>query len=87
LLHAALKSQVEAGARSDEVQQRIEALRQEIRAANRRTTQVLAGGVLFICATLLTALVALPGALGVPWAGWALFIIGAGLITAGLLRP
>ncbi len=86
LLHAALSAQARAADHHAEQAARDETLRQEIRAANRRTTLVLTGGVLFISATLLTALVALPGALGVPWAAWVLFVAGAGLLSVGLLR-
>ncbi|MFW5451973.1 ubiquinone biosynthesis regulatory protein kinase UbiB [Thioalkalivibrio sulfidiphilus] len=86
LLHAALASQGQVADHHAEQAARDETLRQEIRAANRRTTLVLTGGVLFISATLLTALVALPGALGVPWAAWVLFVAGAGLLSVDLLR-
>jgi ubiquinone biosynthesis protein len=86
LLHDALtarsRMEVHQASRSD----RIEALRREVRAANRRTVLALVGGSLLLSAVLLAALTDLPGALGLPWVGWAL-AGGAVLSLAGSLAP
>jgi ubiquinone biosynthesis protein len=63
---------------------RLDALRGEIRAANRRTVWALLGGALLLSAVILAALGGLPGALGLPWPSWALAGAAAVAFMVGL---
>jgi ubiquinone biosynthesis protein len=86
LLHDALTARSRMEVHQASRRDRIEALRREVRVANRRTVLALVGGSLLLSAVLLAALTDLPGALGLPWIGWAL-AGGAVLSLAGSLAP
>jgi len=87
LLHEALAVQSRTGHWQQAELLRLEAMREEIRRANRRTTLVLVGGALFISAAVLASFASLPSMLGITWVSWALGTAGVVLMTTGLLRP
>ena len=86
LVHDALTARSRMELHQAAERDRLDALRLELRDANRRTVWVLTGGSMLISAVLLTAFTDLPGALGVPWAGWVLVAGAAVFLSASLLR-
>jgi ubiquinone biosynthesis protein len=84
LIHDVLVARSRMDLREAARHDRLDALRAEIRAANRRTVWALLGGALLLSAVILAALGGLPGALGLPWASWALGGAAAVAFTAGL---
>jgi ubiquinone biosynthesis protein len=84
LIHDALIARSRMELREAGRGDRLDALRAEIRGANRRTVWALLGGALLVSAVILAALGGLPGALGLPWASWALGGAAAVAFIAGL---